>query len=105
MRLAPGQRVDFTLPRAANAITVRYSIPDAPGGGGITAPLNVGAGHQRRRMTLTSQYAWLYNLYPFSNDPNAGVLHPDWWITECACVPEPRPAVPGHHAVPAEPLL
>ena len=38
-------------------------------------------------MTLTSQYAWLYNLYPFSNDPNAGVLHPDWWITECGCVP------------------
>ena len=38
-------------------------------------------------MTLTSKYAWLYNLYPFSNDPNAGVLHPDWWITECSCVP------------------
>ena len=38
-------------------------------------------------MTLTSQYSWLYNQYPFSNDPNAGLLHPDWWITECACVP------------------
>src|SRR5690348_1152634 len=25
-KLAPGQHVDFTLPRAANAITVRYSI-------------------------------------------------------------------------------
>jgi hypothetical protein len=88
VRLAPGQHVDFTLPRAANAITVRYSIPDAPGGGGITAPLDVGAGRQRQRMTLTSQYAWLYNLYPFTNDPNADVLHPDWWITECSCVPE-----------------
>src|SRR3954447_2837348 len=87
VRLAPGQHVDFTLPRAANAITVRYSIPDAPGGGGITAPLDVGAGKQRQTMTLTSQYAWLYNLYPFTNDPNADVLHPDWWITECECVP------------------
>jgi hypothetical protein len=88
VRLSPGQHVEFTLPRAANAITVRYSIPDAPGGGGITAPLDVtvGGGH-RRRMTLTSQYAWLYNLYPFTNDPNADVLHPDWWITECQCVP------------------
>ena len=38
-------------------------------------------------MTLTSQYSWLYNQYPFSNDPNAGLLHPDWWITECGCVP------------------
>jgi hypothetical protein len=88
VRLAPGQHIDFTLPRAANAITVRYSIPDAPNGGGITAPLDVdaGAGHPQR-MTLTSQYGWLYNLYPFTNDPNAGVLHPDWWITECQCVP------------------
>ncbi|MCM0675135.1 right-handed parallel beta-helix repeat-containing protein [Micromonospora phytophila] len=86
--LAPGQFVEFTLPKAANAITVRYSIPDAPTGGGITAPLDVSVGHRHpRTMTLTSQYAWLYNQYPFSNDPTAGLLHPDWWITECSCVP------------------
>ncbi|MCU1658659.1 MAG: hypothetical protein JWO57_3315, partial [Pseudonocardiales bacterium] len=86
--LTPGQHVEFTLPGAANAITVRYSIPDAPSGGGSTAPLavTVNGGH-RKSMTLTSQYAWLYNQYPFSNDPNAGLLHPDWWITECSCVP------------------
>src|SRR6185369_470516 len=89
VRLTPGQYVEFTLPNAANAITVRYSIPDAPGGGGITAPLDVRVnGGRRTTMTLTSQYAWLYNQYPFSNDPNAGLLHPDWWITECGCVPQ-----------------
>jgi hypothetical protein len=97
VRLAPGQHVEFTLPRAANAITVRYSIPDAPDGGGITAPLDVTVdGGGRRTMTLTSQYAWLYNQYPFSNDPNAGLLHPDWWITECQCVPaatDPPPVI------------
>jgi Pectate lyase superfamily protein len=88
VRLQPGQHVEFTLPAAANAITVRYSIPDAPSGGGITAPLDVTVdGRHRRTMTLTSQYAWLYNQYPFSNDPNADLLHPDWWITECSCVP------------------
>jgi hypothetical protein len=88
VKLTAGQYVEFTLPRAANAITVRYSIPDAPAGGGITAPLNVTVnGGPHRVMTLTSQYAWLYNQYPFSNDPNAGLLHPDWWITECGCVP------------------
>lgn len=38
VRLKPGQYVEFTLPRAANALTVRYSIPDAPEGGGITTP-------------------------------------------------------------------
>jgi hypothetical protein len=87
VRLTPGQYVEFTLPAAANAITVRYSIPDAPTGGGITAPLAVTAPGVARTMTLTSQYAWLYNQYPFSNDPQADLLHPDWWITECQCVP------------------
>ncbi|WP_326943922.1 right-handed parallel beta-helix repeat-containing protein [Amycolatopsis sp. NBC_01307] len=88
VKLAAGQHVEFTLPAAANAITVRYSIPDAPHGGGITAPLDVTVdGGHRQAMTLTSQYAWLYNQYPFTNDPDADLLHPDWWITECSCVP------------------
>ncbi|MEV5552333.1 glycosyl hydrolase family 28-related protein [Nonomuraea wenchangensis] len=97
VRLEPGQHVEFTLPAAADALTVRYSIPDAPGGGGLTAPLEVTVnGGDRRTMTLTSQYSWLYNQYPFSNDPDADLLHPDWWITECACVPNattPPPVV------------
>ncbi|UOZ07208.1 glycosyl hydrolase family 28-related protein [Amycolatopsis sp. WQ 127309] len=88
VKLTAGQHVEFTLPAAANAITVRYSIPDAPRGGGITAPLDVTVdGGHRQAMTLTSQYAWLYNQYPFTNDPDADLLHPDWWITECSCVP------------------
>ena len=29
MQLVAGQYVEFTLPEAANAITVRYSIPDS----------------------------------------------------------------------------
>jgi hypothetical protein len=95
--LLPGRYVEFTVPRTANAVTVRYSIPDAPNGGGITAPLDVTVnGGHRRTMTLTSQYAWLYNQYPFSNDPGADLLHPDWWITECSCVPiatTPPPAI------------
>ena len=95
--LARGQYLEFTLPSAANAITVRYSIPDSATGGGITSPLAVTVdGGKATTMTLTSQYAWLYNQYPFSNDPNAGILFPDQWITECACVPDqttPTPTV------------
>ncbi len=98
VQLTPGQYVEFTLPGPTNAITVRYSIPDAPTGGGITSPLDVTVnGHNNKVMTLTSQYAWLYNEYPFSNDPNAGPLHPDWWTTECSCVPDqttPPPVFP-----------
>lgn len=87
VRLTPGQYVEFTLPAATDALTVRYSIPDAPNGGGLTAPLTVQTGPHTTTMQLTSQYAYLYNQYPFTNDPNAGLLHPDWWVAECACVP------------------
>jgi len=87
VRLLPGQYVEFSLPKAANAITVRYSIPDSATGGGIDSPLAVSIRNASKRMTLTSKYSYLYNQYPFTNDPNAGLLHPDWWITECSCVP------------------
>ncbi|HEX4679253.1 MAG TPA: glycosyl hydrolase family 28-related protein [Gaiellaceae bacterium] len=95
VQLAPGQYVAFTLTQPADAVTIRYAIPDAPSGGGIDAPLTVGVDRNAdglgnthpQRVTLTSKYSDLYNQYPFSNDPNAGLLHPDWWITECSCVP------------------
>jgi hypothetical protein len=101
--LAPGQYVAFTLTQPANAITIRYAIPDAPTGGGIDAPLSVGVESNGRRnlqeqtITLTSKYSWLYNQYPFTNDPNAGLLHPDWWVAECGCQPAfttPTPTFP-----------
>jgi hypothetical protein len=107
VRLAPGQYVAFTLTQPANAITIRYALPDAPTGGGIDAPLIVsgphpipppqaGEGRSVRRVTLTSRYSYLYNQYPFTKDPTADLLHPDWWITECSCVPAfttPRPTI------------
>jgi hypothetical protein len=102
VKLAPGQYVAFTLTQRANAMTVRYAIPDAPTGGGIDAPLTVSAGHEGdengrpKTITLTSKYSWLYNQYPFTNDPNAALLHSDWWITECFCVPavtDPPPTI------------
>lgn len=93
--LTAGQYVEFTLAAPTNALTVRYSLPDAADGGGITAPLAVTLnGGARQTMTLTSQYSWLYNQYSFSNDPNAGLLHPDWWITECNCIPDQTTPAP-----------
>jgi hypothetical protein len=90
--LAPGQYVEFTLPSAANAINVRYSIPDSATGGGITAPLDVKVnGYYRRTMTLTSQYAWLYGQYPYDNNPTEGNNQPYYYAVECGCVPGPTP--------------
>ncbi|MBB2921344.1 glycosyl hydrolase family 28-related protein [Cellulomonas cellasea] len=80
VRLDRGEYVELTLAEDANAITVRYSIPDAPSGGGITSRLDVTVnGKHREVLPLTSQYSWLYADYPFSNDPAADWLHPDWW--------------------------
>ncbi|WP_081829523.1 glycosyl hydrolase family 28-related protein [Paraoerskovia marina] len=84
VQLEPGQFVEFTLPAETNAITVRYSVPDAPEGGGITSRLNVRVdGGHLQKMDLTSEYSWLYNQYQFTNDPNAQLLHPEWWTVEC----------------------
>src|SRR3984885_6345595 len=97
--LAPGQYVQFTLPAAANAINVRYSIPDALAGGGITAPLDVQVnGSYHRTMTLTSQYSWLYGQYPYDNDPTEGDNVPTDYAVECQCVPAqtvPAPVFPA----------
>src|SRR6202048_4031051 len=76
VKLAPGQYVAFTLTQRANAMTIRYAIPDAPAGGGIDAPLRIGVdqngdgntnGHENthpQTITLTSKYSYLYNQYP-----------------------------------------
>jgi hypothetical protein len=91
---AAGQYVEFTLSRPANALTLRYSIPDTAGGGGLRAPLDVTVnGKRKQTMTLTSEYAWLYGMYPFSNDPNVDP-NPGWWKPE----PDPvtKPFRPNH---------
>ncbi|WP_406050097.1 glycosyl hydrolase family 28-related protein [Kribbella sp. NBC_00889] len=94
VRLQPKQYVEFTLTGPANALTLRYSIPDTPTGGGLRAPLDVTVnGKHKRTMTLTSEYAWLYGMYPFSNDPNVDPI-PGWWKPE----PDPvaKPFRPNH---------
>src|SRR5579875_3689133 len=65
-----GQYVDFTLARAANAVDLRYSIPDSADGSGLTTPLQLYVNGQRRPdLTLTSKYTWFYGSYPFTNNP------------------------------------
>lgn len=59
--------VTFKLTKAANAITVRYSVPD-----GTTGTLAVSTGLE---LPLTSRYGWYYGGYPFSNDPSRGSAH------------------------------
>ncbi len=68
-----GQYVEFTVQSPANAMVVRYSLPDAPTGGGIDSTLNVYQnGTLIGKLPVTSRRSWLYGTYPFSNEPGEG---------------------------------
>ncbi|MGW0419749.1 discoidin domain-containing protein [Streptomyces sp. NPDC003015] len=56
VRLGSGQRVEFTVPRAANAVNVAYSVPD-----GQSGTLNVYVNGTRLAKTLpvTSKYSYV----------------------------------------------
>lgn len=74
VRLAgAGEAVEFMAPGSFDALVLRYSLPDAPGGGGTTTSLDLLVnGRLVRSLPLSSRNAWLYGNYPFSNDPAQG---------------------------------
>jgi hypothetical protein len=58
---ATGERVAWTVSQDANAIVVRHSMPDAPGGGGIQATLGLYVDGERvADLHLSSKEAWVY---------------------------------------------
>ena len=70
---AAGQYVEFTAKSRANAMVVRYSLPDAEHGGGIDSTLSVSLnGKHLKDLPITSHYSYLYGNYPFSDDPAQG---------------------------------
>jgi len=71
-----GQYVEWTTTRAANALVIRYSMPDAPAGGGAAGTLSLYIdGAKRQSLALSSKYAWVYGAYPYNNDPTQGMPH------------------------------
>ncbi|MDB5475751.1 MAG: coagulation factor 5/8 type protein [Phenylobacterium sp.] len=71
-----GGFVEFVLCRPANAVTLRYALPDSPDGQGLTGRIAVLADGQRiGALELTSRYGWFYGRYPFTNDPKDGKAH------------------------------
>jgi len=68
-----GQYVEFTAQAAANALVVRYSVPDTANGSGTNYTLSLYTnGVFAEKLMLSSQYSWLYGNYPFTNNPAAG---------------------------------
>ncbi|MGZ2410878.1 alpha-1,3-glucanase-like protein [Sphingomonas sp. F9_3S_D5_B_2] len=71
-----GQFVEFTLAKPANAVTVRYAVPDSSDGKGRDATLGIYVGAERiGSLQLTSRYSWFYGAYPFTNNPLQGRPH------------------------------
>jgi hypothetical protein len=71
-----GRFVEFILARRANALTVRYAVPDSVDGTGRDATLGVYVARARvGSLTTTSRYSWYYGDYPFTNHPGDGKPH------------------------------
>ncbi|WP_367123413.1 right-handed parallel beta-helix repeat-containing protein [Streptomyces phytohabitans] len=71
-----GRYVEFTLTAPADALNLRYSLPDSADGTGLDATLSLHAdGEELEPLQLTSKYAWVYGGYPYTNDPSQGEAH------------------------------
>ncbi len=69
-----GSYVEFTTKETTNTLVTRFSIPDSPGGDGITATLNIYVdGQFEKAIALNSKHAWMYGseTQP-GNSPGAG---------------------------------
>ncbi|MBA3471574.1 MAG: hypothetical protein H0T53_18215 [Herpetosiphonaceae bacterium] len=89
---ATGGYVEFTSAQAANSLVVRFVIPDAPKGGGISATLSLYVdGEFRQKLALTSKYAWVYGGETASaNNPSVGGAHK--FFDEARALVDPIPS-------------
>ena len=70
---ASGQYAQFSAQAAANALVVRYSLPDSADGQGMDSTISLYRnGAFVQKLPVTSRYSWLYGGYPFVNSPSAG---------------------------------
>ena len=80
-----GQNVTLTnnTGKAITALNIRYSIPDAPAGGGISNTIDLYVGETfRLQIPVTSFQTWVYeattNYNGMSQDPTTGNPHVFW---------------------------
>jgi hypothetical protein len=70
---AAEEYVEFTVHSPANAMVVRYCLPDSEDGKGIDSTINLYQnGKLLRKVPITSRFTWRYGDYPFSNNPKVG---------------------------------
>ena len=68
-----GQFIEFTAQSNANAIVIRYCVPDSANGAGIDSTISLYLnGVFAGKLPVTSKYSWRYGNYTFSNNPGDG---------------------------------
>jgi len=68
-----GGFVEFAAGADANALVVRYCLPDSPQGGGVDSSLALLInGREVQTLALSSRYSRIYGVYPFTNNPADG---------------------------------
>ena len=68
-----GSYVQFTAQAAANALIVRYSVPDTANGTGANYTLSLYTnGVFSQEIPVTSMYSWLYGSYSWTATPSSG---------------------------------
>ncbi|MDB5471617.1 MAG: mycodextranase [Caulobacter sp.] len=73
---AVGDYVEIVLAKPANAVTLRYALPDSASGKGLDSDIALYAdGRRLGALALTSRYSWYYGRYPFTNRPADGGGH------------------------------
>lgn len=65
-----GDYVSITLENDANALVIRYSIPDSEDGKGLDTTAALQVGEDTYDLALTSRYSWVYGAFPWNNDPS-----------------------------------
>ena len=65
MLTGTGQYVEFTAQAAANAIVVRYCVPDTTSGGGTNSTISLYVNTNFvQKLPVTSQYSWQIAITP-----------------------------------------
>ncbi|RIX52769.1 hypothetical protein D3P08_12245 [Paenibacillus nanensis] len=71
-----GDYLSFRTTEAANALALRFVIPDSEDGSGLNETLSLYVdGQFRQSLKLSSKHGWQYGSYPWSNDPKQGNAH------------------------------